>query len=151
MKKVTTLFFLCILVVFSFSNKDNEKTILVNYVDDNFYQKVYLNFNNNILNTKNFYDYFDENIKVISFYIFKNKKNCINGTSRYLFRFRDLENNIEGYESFYSKLYNTRLSDNFNGFNISIVEVYIDTRSLNYILNKNINIKYSNDICGNYQ
>lgn len=150
MKKVTALFFLCFLIVISFyNNKDNEETILANYIDDDSHRKIYLKFNDNFLNTKNFYNYFNEETKIISFYILKNKKNCMHGTNRYLFRFNDLENNIEGYKNFYSKLYKTNSYEYFNGIPISIVEVDIDTRSINHILNKNI--KYSNDICGNYQ
>lgn len=98
----------------------------------------------------NFNEYFDENVKIISFYIFNKKYNCIYGTNRYLFRFNDLNYNIEGYKSFYNKLYNTNSYEYFKGYPISIVEVDIDTKLINKILNKNKNIKYSNEIYGNY-
>ena len=144
MKKITTLFFLFI-ILFITSNQTNEKTMLVNYIEDDSYKKIYLKFEGDELTTKNFKIYFS-NIKIISLYT---SDNCFNN-HRYLFRFSETDNNLDGYIEFYNNLYMANTINYFNGTPIGIVEVVLDENNLEKIMSKNPNVKYSNEICGNY-
>lgn len=145
MKKIATLFFLLIfLIILSIEN--NESTILVSKVEDNTYEKLYLKFDDDLLTTKNFKIYFNNDIKLISFYT---SNDCVNN-QRYLFRFNDINSNLNGYIDFYNKLYMFDTSNYFNGTPIGIAEVIIDNDNIEKILSKNINVKYSKEVCENY-
>lgn len=147
MKKITTLFFLFILIILLIkSNQGTEQVMLVNFVDDESYEKVYLKFEDGSLTTKNFKIYFNSEMKIISLYT---SNNCFKN-NRYLFQFKNLDSNLNSYIDYYNDLLANDISYYFNGTPISIVELYISTNELNKILKKNKDIRYSQKLCGNY-
>lgn len=150
MKKITTLFFLFVfLFLIIKSNESNEKSILVNGISEIGYKNVYLKFDNDSLTTKNFKQYIDENIKVMS--LFNKIDNKDISYNRYLFRFEKLENNLNGYANNYIDLFGFNSEYYFKGVPIYIVEVDINNSQLDNILRKNSDIKYSLNLFGNYQ
>lgn len=150
MKKITTLFFLFLfLFLIIKSNESNDNIILANAIEDDLYKKVYLKFEDNGLTTKNFKDYFDKSVKIISLYTKENSN--IEKLNRYLFRFEKLDNNLDGYINSYIDLLGFDSEYYFKGVPIYIVEVDINNSQLDNILRKNSSIKYSSNSFGNYQ
>lgn len=147
MKKITTLFFFFILILLLIeSNRGTKELMLVNFVEDESYKKIYLKFEDGSLTTKNFKIYFNSGMKIISLYT---SNNCLDN-KRYLFHFKNLESNLNGYINYYNNLLENDISYYFNGTPISIVELDISADELNKILKKNKDIRYSQKLCGNY-
>lgn len=150
MKKITALFFLLFFAMFIFYQNDNRdtKTVAADIENYNVYQKLYLKFEDDILNTKNFKIYFNSDMNLIS--LFTKFEQCQLDNNRYLLKYNNIDDNLKGYYDYYISKFNETTKDYFQGVPIYIVEIDLNRTQLNKIMSKNQNIIYSNELCGNY-
>ena len=149
MKKITTLFFLLLFSILIFRQNNNKvTTVSANINNKNDYQKLYLKFGDDILTTKNFKIYFNSDIMIIS--VFSKINDCQEYNNRYLFKSKNLDNNLEGYYNYYINHFISNTKNYFQGAPIYIVEIDLSDIQLNKIMAKNKSITYSEELCGNY-
>lgn len=149
MKKITTLFFLLLFSILIFRQNNNKvTTVSANINNKNDYQKLYLKFEDDILTTKNFKIYFNSDIMIIS--VFSKINDCQEYNNRYLFKSKNLDNNLEGYYNYYINHFISNTKNYFQGAPIYIVEIDLSDIQLNKIMAKNKSITYSEELCGNY-
>lgn len=149
MKKITTLFFLLLFSILIFRQNNNKvTTVSANINNKNDYQKLYLKFEDDILTTKNFKIYFNSDMMIIS--VFSKINDCQEYNNRYLFKSKNLDNNLEGYYNYYINHFISNTKNYFQGAPIYIVEIDLSDIQLNKIMAKNKSITYSEELCGNY-
>lgn len=150
MKKITALFFLLFFAMFVFYQNDSgdTETVAADIENYNVYQKLYLKFEDDILNTKNFKIYFNSDMNLIS--LFTKFEQCQLDNKRYLLKYNNIDDNLKDYYNYYISKFNETTKDYFQGVPIYIVEIDLNRTQLNKIISKNQNIIYSNELCGNY-
>lgn len=152
------ILFLSLVILLIILNTSKEKTeIVYNEIDDNLYRPIYLLFENKILNTNNFLDYFDE-FEVLKIYPYINPVYAgkIKANHNYSFSHNDYKYDLEKFKNNYIEiLRNIGLISEANEYHVRgvIINKVLVNSTLEDLeeLLQNDNIKYSFKLNGIYK
>ena len=148
-KKIILFFSLTIILVILSISKERTELVYNEISNDSEYRQIYLTFENNILNTNNFEDYFKD-IEVLKVYPYINPVYAGRIKSNYSYSFTHNNHNydLERFENNYiNTLRNIGLMSEANeyqvrGVIIKKVLIYSNLENIKEIIN-NENVKYS--------